>query len=292
MEGKRMKRVAVLGGTGMAGHVVAAYLEEQGYDVYITSRSAPAGPKSQPVEATDFTALELWLRTVKPDVIVNCIGILQKLSDEQPHLAILINSYLPRWLENMYCNTDTRIIHLSTDCVFSGLRGGYTEKETPDGITMYDRSKALGEIDNVKDLTFRMSIIGPDYSGLGTGLFHWFIVQTGEINGYSRAIWNGVTTIHLARAIDAAIRQKLTGLYQLVYKEPIDKYHLLLLFQQTFHKNDVRIVPYDSFVVNKSLINTRTDFEFIVESYPEQVQEMYDWIHSHKSLYGERYFKD
>jgi dTDP-4-dehydrorhamnose reductase len=291
MEGKRMKRVAVLGGTGMAGHVVATYLEEQGHDVYIISRSAPTGKKSQPIEATDFTALEQWLRRVGPDVVINCIGILQKQADAQPHLAVLINAYLPRWMENMYRNTDTRIIHLSTDCVFSGRRGSYTEKDKPDGDTMYDRSKALGEIDNDKDLTFRMSIIGPDCNEKGTGLFHWFMGQTGEIRGYSRAIWNGITTIHLARAIDSAIQQNLTGLYQLVCKEPIDKYHLLLLFQQTFHTSNVRIVPFDGFAVDKSLVNTRTDFAFDVEPYPKQVREMYDWIHVHRSLYGERYFQ-
>ncbi len=286
-----MKRVAVLGGTGMAGHVVATYLEEQGYDVFITSRSASTGLKSQPIDATDFPALEQWLRGVKPDVVVNCIGILQKQADAQPHLAIQINAYLPRWMENMFRNTDTRIIHLSTDCVFSGRRGGYAEKDDPDGNSIYDRSKALGEINNDKDLTFRMSIIGPDRNEQGTGLFHWFMGQTGEISGYSHAIWNGVTTIHLARAIDSAIQQNLTGLYHLVCKEPIDKYHLLQLFKKAFPKNNIHVIPFDGYVVDKSLVNTRTDFAFNVELYPKQVREMYDWIHAHRSLYGERYFQ-
>ncbi len=285
-----MKRILVLGGTGMAGHVVSTYLEEKGYDVYITSKSAPVSQKSQPVDVTDFVALEKWISSVNPDVIVNCIGILQKQADDYPHLAILINSYLPHWLENAYRSTDTKIIHLSTDCVFSGRRGSYTENDEPDGATMYDRSKALGEINNNKDLTFRMSIIGPDRHDGGTGLLHWFMGQTGEINGYSQVYWNGVTTIHLADAIDEAIKQNLCGLYQLTPKEPINKYHLLLLFQDIFGKTDVQIKPFDGVILNKTLINTRLDFNFRIKTYEEQVRDMKDWVYNHKSLYGSRYF--
>lgn len=285
-----MKRVLVLGGTGMAGHVVSTYLEEQGYDVYIASKSAPVSQKSQPVEVTDFDALETCMNSVKPDVIINCVGILQKQANAFPHKAILINSYLPHWLENAYKDTDTKVIHLSTDCVFSGSRGSYTEKDEPDGATMYDRSKALGEIKNDKDLTFRMSIIGPDRHEGGTGLFHWFMGQTGEINGYSKVYWNGVTTIHLAQAIDEAIKQGLSGLYQLTPKEPIDKYHLLILFQKYFGKTDVAIKPYNGVTLNKTLVNTRTDFWFRLKMYPDQISEMKDWVYAHKSFYGDRYF--
>ena len=285
-----MKRVLVLGSTGMAGHVISTYLEERGYDVYTTSRSASSSPKSRAIDVTDFQALEAWMKCLELDVIVNCIGILQKQADESPHLAILVNAYLPHWLEHTYQGTNTKIIHLSTDCVFSGRRGLYRETDEPDGPTMYDRSKALGEIHNSKDLTFRMSIIGPDRNEKGTGLFHWFMGQTGETNGYSEVYWNGVTTIHLAQAIDAAIQQGLTGLYQLTPKEPINKYDLLLLFQQVFGKTDVKIKPLSSVSLNKTLLNTRTDFAFQLKSYPEQVRDMKDWVDSHKDMYGKRYF--
>ena len=285
-----MKRVLVLGGTGMAGHVVSTYLQEQGYDVYTTSRSASSSPMSRAIDVTDFRALEDWMISIKPDVVVNCIGILQKQAEEAPHLAILVNSYLPHWLENKFRHTDTRIIHLSTDCVFSGMRGSYLETDEPDGTTMYDRTKALGELRNEKDLTFRMSIIGPDQHESGTGLFHWFMGQTGEIKGYSEVIWNGVTTIHLAQAIDAAIKQGLTGIYQLTPNEPINKYDLLKLFQQVFDKSDVSIVPFAGVALNKTLVNTRRDFDFRLKPYPEQIRDMRDWVDTHKDMYDKRYF--
>ena len=288
MEGEHMKRVVVLGGTGMAGHVVSTYLDESGYDVYIASQSAANAQRSKKIDATDFSTLDSWLDEIQPTVIVNCIGVLQKLSEARPDLAILLNSYLPQHLAYKYKGTDTKLIHISTDCVFSGARGGYAESDAPDGAIMYDRSKALGEVINDKDLTFRMSIIGPDRHTNGTGLFHWFIRQKGTINGYSKAIWNGVTTIVLARAIDAAIRQNISGLYHLVPKapiEPIDKYSLLLLFRDVFHKTDIEIVPVDNVAVDKTLINTRADFNFEVPSYPEQIKDMKNWIDGHMGLY-------
>ena len=129
-----------------------------------------------------------------------------------------------------------------------------------------------------------MSIIGPDIDEKGTGLFNWFMQQSGEISGYRHAIWNGVTTIELARGIAAAMREGLCGLYQLAAEEPIDKYHLLVLCKESFHK-DVLIVPSDSVVLNKSLCNTRIDFPFTVRSYPEQISDMVAWILEHREKY-------
>jgi len=273
-----MKRVVVLGGTGMAGHVVVAYLAECGYDIFHTSKSAPFTEKSKPIDATDIDSLCAWLDSIKPDVIVNCMGMLINESDTRPDLSVLINAYIPRHLAHLYSKSDTKIIHLSTDCVFSGKRGGYLETDTPDGETVYDRTKALGEITNKKDLTFRMSIIGPDCNPNGTGLFNWFMKQTGTIRGFTKAMWNGVTTIELSRAIDMAIRQNLTGLYHLTPKEPIDKYSLLLLFNKVFQRPDIEIEPFSGFVADKTLINTREDFEFTIKPYLQQIADMRTWI--------------
>jgi len=281
-----MKRIAVLGGTGMAGHVVVTHLSECGYDVHYTSRSAPESPRSKQINASDISSLSAWLEYVKPNVIINCMGMLISKSDARPDLAIMINSYIPRHLEHLYSNSGTKIIHLSTDCVFSGKRGGYHETDTPDGETVYDRTKALGEIVNDKDLTFRMSILGPDSNPNGTGLFNWFMRQTGDIKGFTKAIWNGVTTIELAQAIDSAIKQDLTGLYHLTPKEAIDKYNLILLFKKVFEKTNVTVEPYDGYVADKTLVNNRTDFNFSIKTYPQQVEEMQKWIKQHKSLYS------
>ena len=166
--------IAVLGSTGMAGHVVARYLEERGHRVFRTSRSEKDTHTSAAIDVTDFSALGAWLTQVQADVVVNCVGLLQHACEEHPDRAVLVNSYLPHWLEQ-WTRDDAKVIHLSTDCVFSGRRGGYREDDTPDGETMYDRSKSLGELRNGKDLTLRMSILGPDIDTKGTGLFNWFM---------------------------------------------------------------------------------------------------------------------
>lgn len=281
----KMKKIAVLGGTGMAGHVAVAYLKEHGYDVHYMSLSAPDTEKSKPIDATNTLAVHTWLESIKPDVVLNCIGALQKESDTKPDRAILLNAYLPRYLEQRFIDTSVKIIHLSTDCVFSGKQGGYIEADFTDGDTVYDRTKALGEIVNNKDLTFRMSIIGPDCSVNGTGLFNWFMAQRGIVKGFTKAMWNGVSTIELARAVCVAIEQDLNGLYHLVPEKPIDKYNLLLLFKDAFNRADVDIEPFDGFVVDKTLVNTRTDFDFEVRDYAQQVKDMRDWVDGHKDLY-------
>lgn len=280
-----MKKIAVLGATGMAGHVNALFLEELGYDVYRMSRSIEPSEKNVQIDASDFTTLTKWLEEIKPDVVVNSIGILQREADARPDIAIQLNAYLPRKLEQQFKDRPTKLIHLSTDCVFSGATGGYTEDSFPDGMTMYDRSKALGEVVNEKDLTFRMSIIGPDTDVNGTGLFNWFMKQQGTTNGYTKALWNGVTTIELSKAIDAAIKQDLSGLYHLTPNGKINKFELLRLFQREFGKKSVEIVPFDNYVVDKTLINTRTDFDYVIPTYPEMIKEMALWVNEHKRLY-------
>jgi dTDP-4-dehydrorhamnose reductase len=281
-----MMRVAVLGGTGMAGSAAVTYLDEQGYDVYHMSRRSPDTEKSKTLDATDISAVSAWLDSVNPNVIFNCIGVLQKAAEDRPDLAILLNSYLPRFLEQRYSKTGTKIIHLSTDCVFSGTRGGYSETDITDGETIYDRTKTLGEINNGKDLTFRMSIIGPDCNTDGIGLFNWFMGQRGNIRGFTKAMWTGVSTVELARAADAAIKQNLTGLYHLVPKTSIDKYSLLCLFRDAFNRTDITVEQYDGFTADKSLLNTREDFDFEVRDYPQQVSDMYNWVVKHKAMYG------
>jgi len=186
----------------------------------------------------------------------------------------------------MYSNTYVKIIHISTDCVFSGKRGGYLESDSPDGESIYDRSKALGEIVNAKDLTFRMSIIGPDVDVNGEGLFNWFMSQQGTILGYSNALWNGITTLELARAIEQAIQQELTGLYHLTSKEAIDKLNLLKIFKEIFERNDICIKPFQGLVSNKTLLSTRTDFDFKIIPYQQQIKNLRLWVEENRILYN------
>ncbi len=278
-------KIAVLGATGMAGHVISIFFKEKAAEVYETSRSVREAPGSKRIDATDSESLINWLKEINPDVIVNAIGLLQKACSERPDLAIKINSYLPQKLAFEFKKAKAKIIHLSTDCVFSGKNAPYKEDSFKDGDTLYDRTKALGEIINDKDLTLRMSIIGPDITPEGTGLFNWFCKQTGTINGYAKCFWNGITTIELAKAIEAAIKQNVTGLYNLVPKFNISKYELLLLFKTVFNRQDVEIIPSEIVNVNKTLINTRTDFNYSIPSYKTMIKEMAEWINYHKDLY-------
>lgn len=286
-----MKKIVVLGSTGMAGHIISLYLERHGFDVFRISRSETNSDKSSKIDVSNTDELMTCIDEIKADVVVNCVGLLQKSCEERPDLAVLINSYLPHCLENHYRGTETKIIHLSTDCVFSGKKGCYTEEDLPDGRTFYDRSKALGEINNKKDLTFRMSIIGPDIDASGTGLLNWFMKQTGQVNGFTNALWNGITTLELAEAIEAAVNENINGVYQLVPKEYISKHDLLILFKKIFEKNNVKILPNSNFVMDKTLVNSRKDFTYRVKSYPEQLLRLRQWIEVNSDLYPDYYSK-
>jgi dTDP-4-dehydrorhamnose reductase len=283
-------KVLVLGATGMAGHIISIYLKEAGYDVTAFSRRKFDYCKNINGDVTDFINLDTLITNGNFDAVINAIGILNKDAEDNKPLAVLLNSYLPHYLSEITKNMKTKVIHMSTDCVFSGLTGGYTENSLRDGETFYDRSKALGEIENNKDLTFRNSIIGPDMNKNGIGLFNWFMKQEGNIKGFTQAIWSGVTTLTLAKAMDMALKENLTGLYNLVNNETISKYELLNLFNKHLKSDSLSISPSKSLVVNKSLINNRKDFSFMVPSYEQMIIEMKIWIENHKGLY-KHYFK-
>ncbi|HEY5586300.1 MAG TPA: sugar nucleotide-binding protein [Ruminiclostridium sp.] len=286
-----MKKILAIGSTGMAGHVITKYLEQnKNLDVYNISRSTVLNDRTILVDVTEFDFLENYLSNNEFDIVINCTGILNQYAEQRKDRAVIINSYLPHFLENKYLDSSTKVIHLSTDCVFSGKTGSYAETDIKDGDTFYDRSKALGELNNEKDLTFRMSIIGPDMKCEGTGLFNWFMKTQGEIEGYKNAIWTGVTTIQLAKAIEAAINQNLSGLYHLVPNSSISKYELLLLIKTVFNK-ETTVTPFENTKIDKSLINHRKDFNFIVPSYQQMIQEMKNWIVTNEGLYP-HYFKN
>lgn len=278
-------KLLILGGTGMAGHTISIYFKEAGHDVTAFTRRKIDYCQNIIGDITDFKALKEIILSTEYDAIINAVGILNQDAEDSKSSAVLINSYLPHFLSDITKNRKTKIIHMSTDCVFSGKEGNYSESSFKDGETFYDRSKALGEIDNSKDLTFRNSIIGPDMSENGIGLFNWFMKQEGTINGFTKAIWTGVTTITLAKAMEKALEENVTGLYNLVNNEVISKYELLNLFNTHLKNNTVRILESDKVSLNKSLVNTRTDFSFEVPSYKDMVIEMKEWIENHKEYY-------
>ena len=282
-------KIMVLGAAGMAGHTIALYFQEKGYDVTgFATRPIPF-VKYVLGNALDSAALKDIISKEKSDVIINCIGILNKNAEDNPAEAIFLNSFLPHYLAKLTEDTSTKIIHMSTDCVFAGNTGPYSEDSFPDGRSVYDRTKALGELNDAKNLTFRNSIIGPDVKATGIGLFNWFMKQKGHIKGYTKAIWTGVTTLTLAKAMERAIEDNLTGLYNLVNNVSISKYDLLKLFNKYFRDNKLVIEPSGDVCLDKTLLCTRTDFSYAVPSYEEMVSEMKEWIENHRELYPNYY---
>ena len=278
-------KILVLGATGMAGHTIAIYFKERGHNVTTFSRTKFYYCNSIVGDIKDFHGLNNIISNGNYDAVINAIGILNENAENNKSYAVLLNSYLPHYLCEVTKNMNTKIVHMSTDCVFSGSTGGYSETSFRDGTTFYDRSKALGEIENNKDLTFRNSIIGPDMKQEGIGLFNWFMKQEDDINGYTQAMWTGVTTLTLAKAMENAIEENLTGLYNLVNNKVISKFELLKLFNKHLKDSSINILPDNRISIDKSLINRRQDFSFTVPTYNEMVLEMKEWINNHPELY-------
>lgn len=278
-------KILVLGATGMAGHLIVLYFKEQGYEVTAFSRRPVPFCHGIIGDVRDLSFLRSVLISGEYDIVINCIGILNKNAEENPADAVLCNSYLPHFIAQVTARMQTRLIQMSTDCVFAGNTGPYDETSFPDGRSWYDRTKALGEVDDAKNLTFRNSIIGPDMNPGGIGLFNWFMRQRDAVNGFTKAIWTGVTTYTLAQAMEQGIREELTGIYNLVNNDTISKYDLLQLFNRYFRDDQLIIHPADTLVLDKTLKNTRTDFSFVVPSYAQMVEQMREWIHTHEDLY-------
>lgn len=281
-----MNNVLVLGAGGMAGHIVALYLTEKGFDVDTLSAKNAFDGNTRLVNVHNLGKFKEALSVKQYDVIVNCIALLVKDSEEKKDEAIYINSYLPRFLEHYFKDGKTKVIHISTDAVFSFKNPPYQEDSFCDGESFYGRTKALGEIINSKDLTLRTSIVGPVMREGAAGLFNWFYSQKGEVPGYTDALWSGVTTIELAKGIKAAIDQGLSGLYHFVPKEGVSKFDLLTLFKESFNRKDINLKPVEGFVVNNVLKNTRHDFDYKVSDYKTMINEMRAWIKNHPEFYG------
>lgn len=283
-------KILILGASGMAGHIITLYFKERGYDVTGFTRRPIDYCKNVLGDAMNVADIKAALESDDYDVVINCIGILNQFAEENRSAAVFLNGFLPHFVADTLRGKKARFIHMSTDCVFAGNTGPYYEDSFPDGKTFYDRSKAIGEVNDDKNLTFRNSIIGPDPNEKGIGLFNWFMKQSGTVGGYTGAIWTGVTTLTLAKAMEQAIKENLTGLYNLVNNESINKFELLHLFNRYFRNGSINIQPNDKLQLDKSLRHRREDFSFAVPSYEQQVKEMRDWVYAHKELYP-HYFK-
>jgi len=284
------KKVLVLGSTGMLGHVLYNTLKKHTkYEVVDLVYRNKLNENSIICDVTDKDKLANVINTVNPDIMVNCIGVLIKGSAHSPANAIYINSYLPHYLASLAKKGNAKLIHVSTDCVFSGAKGSYLESDFRDADDVYGRSKALGELFGNDTLTIRTSIIGPEIKEAGEGLLHWFLKQEGTINGYTQAFWGGVTTLELSSAILAALNQNISGLVHLTNGVAISKFEMLQLFKKEFNRENLNIEPLDNKKVDKSLKSERSDFNYTVPSYAQMFQKMHENMQENKDVYVKNY---
>ncbi len=276
----------VLGCNGMAGHMVSLYLKEQGYSVAGFAREESRLVKTITGDARNLVELTKIIEGGGYTTVINCIGLLNRFAEEDHEAAIFLNAYLPAFLAKTTKGTGIQVIHISTDCVFSGERGGYREDDFPDGRLFYDRSKALGEIVNSKDVTLRSSIVGPDINPSGIGLINWFMQQNGTVRGYKNAMWTGQTTLQLAKTIENAAIQRVYGLYNMVPEDKISKYDMLCLFNKYLRKEPVQIKEEINFRIDKSLKRTNFElFSYKIPDYETQIRELGDFMREHASMY-------
>ena len=260
-----------MGANGMLGHKVSQVLRSE-FDIYVAFQSETPRWARHPlyadlgaarvlygVDAMDFDSGVHAIERVGPQVVVNCIGIVKQREAAKLSIpSILVNALFPHQLADLCTANGIRLIHLSTDCVFSGKRGGYTESDMPDPIDLYGRTKLLGELDRAGCLTLRTSIIGWELKHRA-GLLEWFASQRGQtIKGYRNAIYSGVSTVVLARLIGDLLENNpaLSGIYH-VASQPIAKYDLLVRLRDALGWYDITIKPDDAFQCDRSLVGAR-----------------------------------
>lgn len=285
------KRVLILGGTGMLGHTLFSHLSSiSNYNVYSTTRSPNNLEKWFPeraaekirhsVEADNFDTVIRAFAAIQPEIVINCIGLIKQLPmASDPLSAITINSLLPHRI-SMLCRTaHARLIHISTDCVFDGKKGNYSETDAANPNDLYGMSKLLGEVAYTPHcITLRTSMIGHELKGK-RGLIEWFLAQEKKAQGYSKVVYSGFPTIELSHIIADHIipNNDLTGIYH-VSSNPISKYDLLKLVAKKYNKT-IEMKPYDSFIQDRSLDSSL--FRKLTGYIPPSWSELIDKMHEH-----------
>jgi dTDP-4-dehydrorhamnose reductase len=280
-------KTLVLGASGMLGNAMLRVMAQADeLEVWGTARSGGVLRNFDPplakrivtgidVENTD--SLMRLFTELRPEVVINCIGLVKQLAEaDDPLLALPINSLLPHRLARLCDLIHARLVHISTDCVFSGHKGDYCESDEADAQDLYGRSKFLGEVDYPHAVTLRTSIIGHELSS-SHGLVGWFLAQQGTIKGYTQAIFSGLPTCELARVVRDLVfpHPELRGVYH-VAAEPISKFELLRLINEEYGKG-LQIEPDDKLQIDRSLNATRfrEATGYVAPSWPKLVAEMH-----------------
>lgn len=282
-------KVLVLGVTGMLGNAMFRALTESAeLTVYGTARSEGACRhfadilSSKIIVGTDVENHDSLVRafvSVRPDVVINCVGLVKQLADaNDPLQAVPINTLLPHRLAALCKATSARLVQISTDCVFSGSTGNYLESDIPDAGDLYGRTKLLGEVDSPHAITLRTSIIGHELTG-SRSLINWFLAQQGTVNGFTRAIYSGLPTVELARVVRDVVlpREELNGVYHVASK-PINKFNLLQLVAKEYGKT-IEIIPSEALVIDRSLNadRFRNATGYTAPEWPELIRRMHEF---------------
>lgn len=282
-------KILVLGASGMLGNAVfRLFAESNGFDVNGTVRGERSRKlfseslQSALISGVDVENIDSLMRVfgeTNPDAVINCIGLVKQLpAADDPLVAIPINSLLPHRLARLCAVAGARFVHMSTDCVFSGSKGMYTESDLSDAKDLYGRSKFLGEVDYPNAITLRTSIIGHELDG-AKSLINWFLSQEGRVKGFVRAVFSGLPTVEIARIIRDYVlpNPHLHGVFN-VSAEPINKFDLLTLVAKVYAKS-IEIVPDDGLIIDRSLDSTRfrQATGFSPKPWPELIRLMHEF---------------
>lgn len=286
-------RFLVLGATGMVGHVACLYLAERGHDVVGTYRAeAPvlaelrrAGVGLVRLDVFDGGALRRVIESASCNAIVNCVALLNLACEKRFDLAIYINSYLPHRLEQLTGQTPCKVIHVSTDGVFAGNPGPHHAGDILDDYSAYGRTKALGELDNCKDITLRTCVVGPDPDSAGVGLLNWFMGQEMEVGGYSCALWTGLSSLELARLFERAAASDECGIVQAVPRKSISKFELLRLFNEFLKNGEVDVRDVGGPGIDRRLEPSDSPLCVGIGDYREQMSDLAAWMRAHSEIY-------
>ena len=279
-------RILILGGDGMLGHQLLTYLQPR-HDVKVTLRQDVATYNAYGLfncensyGGIDVRSLERLLEVMvdfRPEAVINAVGIVKQRPDAKESIPSLeINALLPQRLAVLCKAVNARLVHLSTDCIFSGKKGNYQETDPSDAEDLYGKTKFLGEVHDSNCITLRTSIIGPELSR-HTSLLDWFLAQTGTVKGFTRATYTGFTTLEMSRIIENILMHypHASGVYQ-VSSDPINKYELLLLIRAKLGL-DVEIIPDADFFCDRSLDSTRfrSEFSYTPPAWPAMIEELH-----------------
>jgi dTDP-4-dehydrorhamnose reductase len=291
-------KVLILGASGMVGHCLFILMKEKGIETYGTIRDEKKLPenffkKYQNFLYTfnvnynkDWSFLNDIVKKIQPDIIINTIGIIKHKKNILPSIYIIVNSIFPFFLKESFYNT--RIIHISTDCVFDGLKGNYTENDPPNPIDIYGKSKQLGEIDGFNCVTLRTSIIGHELKEK-YNLLEWFLSQPDNsvIKGYSNAIFSGFTVVELEKIISNIIipNKNIYNLYHLS-SNPINKYDLLLMIKEIYKKN-IKIEKDSTLKIDRSLNSEKfkSITNYIPPSWEDMIKDLYNYYIKYNDIY-------